>query len=122
MAGNLVSFALTKCGEVWAWGSGPCLGFGSAEAISLAPQLIEDLADIFIVDISVGDTHVLALSKDCQVYSWGINSMGQCGQSHVHSPIVRPEKVKIGLDGYPIHQISAGTSHSMAWTTVPPDK
>ena len=63
VAGNLVSFALTKNGEVWAWGSGPCLGFGSAEAISLSPQLVDDLADVFIVDISVGDSHCLALSQ-----------------------------------------------------------
>ena len=48
--------------------------------------------------------------------------MGQCGQGHVNSPIVRPVKVKMGLDGIPVHQISAGTSHSMAWTTLPPDK
>ncbi len=48
--------------------------------------------------------------------------MGQCGLGHVNSPIVRPAKVKLGLDGVPIHQISAGTSHSMAWTTLPSDK
>ena len=63
VAGNLVSFALTKTGEIWAWGSGPCLGFGSAEAISLSPVLVDDLVDYFIVDISVGDSHVLALSQ-----------------------------------------------------------
>ena len=63
VAGNLVSFALTKTGEILAWGSGPCLGFGSTEAISLSPQLIDDLVDNFIVDISVGDSHVLALSQ-----------------------------------------------------------
>ena len=38
VAGNLVSMALTQNGEIWVWGSGPCLGLGSAEAVSLAPQ------------------------------------------------------------------------------------
>ena len=48
--------------------------------------------------------------------------MGQCGQGHVHSPIVRPVKVKFAnTEGVSIHQISAGTSHSMAWTTLPLD-
>ncbi len=122
-AGNLVSFALTKCGALWAWGSGPCLGSGSAETINLSPQLIEDLMDEVIVDISVGDSHCLALTQDCQVYAWGVNSMGQCGQGHIHTPIVRPAKIKFSLDGgLQIHQISAGTSHSMAWTTLPPNK
>lgn len=48
--------------------------------------------------------------------------MGQCGQGHVHTPIVRPVKVKFSnTEGVSIHQISAGTSHSMAWTTLPLD-
>lgn len=42
--------------------------------------------------------------------------MGQCGQGHSTSPVVRPRKVA-GLEGIPIHQISAGTSHSLVWTT-----
>lgn len=47
--------------------------------------------------------------------------MGQCGQGHAQSPITRPKKV-IGLDGVSIHQISAGTSHSVAWTSLPTDR
>ena len=126
VAGNLVSFALTKYGEVWAWGSGPCLGFGSAEAISLAPQLIEDLMDVFVVDICIGDSHCLALTQDGTLYSWGINTMGQCGHGHVNSPLVRPMKIKldyceISSNQAQIRQISAGTSHSLAWTTPAPD-
>ena len=72
--------------------------------------------------LTIGDSHVLALSQECVVYAWGVNTMGQCAQGHVNSPIVRPVKVKMSLDGVPVHQISAGTSHSMAWTTLPPDK
>ncbi len=126
VAGNLVSFALTKYGEVWAWGSGPCLGFGSAEAISLAPQLIEDLMDVFVVDIVIGDSHCLALTQDGTLYSWGINTMGQCGHGHVNSPLVRPMKIKFDYcennsQSTQIRQISAGTSHSLAWTTPAPD-
>jgi hypothetical protein len=47
--------------------------------------------------------------------------MGQCGQGHAQSPLTRPKKV-IGLDGVSIHQISAGTSHSVAWTSLPTDR
>ena len=28
----------------------------------------------------------------------------------------------MGLDNTPIHQISAGTSHSAAWTAIPADR
>jgi len=56
-----------------------------------------------------------------EVYAWGNNAMGQCGQGHFQSPITRPKKV-VGLDGVSVQQISAGTSHSMAWTALPTDR
>ncbi|KAK9884642.1 hypothetical protein WA026_007479 [Henosepilachna vigintioctopunctata] len=117
-AGTSFSIALTAAGQVYAWGSGAILGIGSADAICLQPMLIEDLATRRIIDLAVGDTHCLALTDDCEVYSWGSNSMGQCGQGHASTPISRPVKI-IGLDGIKIRQISAGTSHSIAWTSVP---
>nr|CAD7438539.1 unnamed protein product [Timema bartmani] len=64
--------------------------------------------------------NVLALTHDCEVYAWGNNSMGQCGQGHSTSPITRPRKV-MGLDGISINQVSAGTSHSVFWTALPAD-
>lgn len=47
--------------------------------------------------------------------------MGQCGQGHTSTPITRPKKV-LGLEGVSIQQITAGTSHSLAWTAVPTDR
>lgn len=64
------------------------------------------------MDISVADN---------EVYAWGNNSMGQCGQGNSTGPITKPKKV-IGLDGVAIQQISAGTSHSLAWTALPRDR
>lgn len=103
------------------WGSGLCLAIGTAETSVLLPRVIEDLTDVRIVDVSVGDAHCLALSQDCTVYAWGLNTMGQCGLGHTNSPICTPQKIKC-LEGVPIHQISAGTSHSMAWTALPSDR
>ncbi len=34
---------------------------GNAEAVSMLPREIDDLADLDIVDVSVGDSHCLAL-------------------------------------------------------------
>lgn len=48
--------------QVYAWGCGACLGCGSSEATALRPKLIEELAATRIVDISIGDSHCLALS------------------------------------------------------------
>ena len=58
---------------------------------------------------------------DNEVYAWGNNAMGQCGQGHSQSPISRPRKV-VGLDGIAVQQISAGTSHTIAWTAIPNDR
>lgn len=57
---------MTVCGvlvsQVYAWGCGACLGCGSSEATALRPKLIEELATTRVVDISIGDSHCLALS------------------------------------------------------------
>lgn len=62
-----------------------------------------------------------SLFLDNEVYAWGNNSMGQCGQGNSTGPITKPKKVS-GLDGIAIQQISAGTSHSLAWTALPRDR
>ncbi|XP_075226553.1 putative E3 ubiquitin-protein ligase HERC1 isoform X4 [Lycorma delicatula] len=120
-AGSQFSLALTSNGQVLVWGSGACIGCGLADAMVLSPQLIEDLSSTRIIDISSGDLHCLALSHDCQVFAWGNNAMGQCGQGHSTSPVTRPKKV-LGLDGVAVHQISAGTSHSLVCTSIPIDR
>ncbi|XP_032830981.2 putative E3 ubiquitin-protein ligase HERC1 isoform X4 [Petromyzon marinus] len=120
-AGSQSSLALTSTGQLYAWGCGACLGCGSSEATALRPKLIEDLACTRIVDISCGDSHCLALTHDNEVYAWGNNSMGQCGQGHSTSPVTKPKKV-MGMDGISVQQISAGTSHSLAWTALPTDR
>lgn len=136
--------------QVFAWGCGSCLGCGSSETTSLRPRFIEDLSITKIIDISCGDSHCLALSHgkrelcvcrtdgaaamtakvnpltvrlslENEVYAWGNNTMGQCGQGHTSTPITRPKKV-LGLEGVSIQQITAGTSHSLAWTAVPTDR
>ncbi|XP_027837521.2 probable E3 ubiquitin-protein ligase HERC1 [Aphis gossypii] len=120
-AGIHFSVALTCTGEVFTWGQGSNLGCGSSEITLFSPAVVEDLMQQIIIDISVGDSHCLALTRNCAVYAWGSNGKGQCGQGHSTSPVSRPSKV-INLEGKQINQISAGTSHSVAWTTLPPDR
>ncbi|XP_069137757.1 probable E3 ubiquitin-protein ligase HERC1 isoform X1 [Argopecten irradians] len=121
VCGSHASMALTSTGQLYAWGCGSCLGCGSEDFTALKPRLVEDLQSKRIVDIAFGDSHCLALSHDSEVFAWGNNAMGQCGQGHAQSPITRPKKV-LGLEGVSVHQISAGTSHSVAWTSLPTDR
>ena len=126
-AGYSSNLALTTDGQVWTWGSGKCLGVGggASQANSsdsetfLLPTLLEGFEGCPVLDISMGESHCLALLRDCSVYAWGLNNMGQCGLGH-NAPVMVPQKVK-ALEGLPVHQISAGTSHSIAWTALPPN-
>lgn len=74
-------------------------------------------ASVFLSDVFLSPHHRV----DNEVYAWGNNSMGQCGQGNSTGPITKPKKV-VGLDGVAIQQISAGTSHSLAWTALPRDR
>jgi alpha-tubulin suppressor-like RCC1 family protein len=82
----------------------------------LTPERVEGLAHKKVVDVSIGESHVLALTEDKQVYAWGNNSMGQTGLGNSISPTSKPRRVS-ALDGISITGVSAGTSHSVAWTS-----
>ena len=47
--------------------------------------------------------------------------MGQCGLGHSQGPVTSP-KLVTALCGGRVQQISAGTSHSLAWTAIPSDR
>ena len=64
---------------------------------------------------------VVLCGADCEVYSWGNNAMGQCGLGHCQGPVTSP-KLVTALRGSRVQQISAGTSHSLAWTAIPSDR
>ncbi len=55
------------------------------------------------------------------MFSWGTNSMGQCGQGHSTGSVIKPARVQ-GLEDVQVQQIAAGTSHSLAWTALPCDR
>ncbi|KAI6658560.1 hypothetical protein LOD99_15360 [Oopsacas minuta] len=120
-SGNHVSIALSTTGKVYSWGSGSALGRGTEpEGPCLEPWEMNTLSFEFIVDISVGDGHCLALTKEHTVYAWGSNNIGQCGLGHANTPVYSPTKIITPESGN-INQISAGTSHSIIWTALPTD-
>lgn len=52
---------------MFAWGNGAALGCGTSDTTLSIPHHIEELDQYIVVDVSVGDSHCLALTLDCEV-------------------------------------------------------
>ncbi|XP_065346571.1 RCC1 and BTB domain-containing protein 2-like [Cloeon dipterum] len=75
------SVALLDSGEVFAWGINVhgILGQSANVEEQNIPRKVPGLEGITITRIVCGANHVLALSSDGKVYSWGWNEYGQLG-------------------------------------------
>uniref|UniRef100_A0A0E0IC63 RCC1-like domain-containing protein n=1 Tax=Oryza nivara TaxID=4536 RepID=A0A0E0IC63_ORYNI len=80
-AGGWHSTALTKEGEVYAWGRGEHgrLGFGDDKSSHMVPQKVELLAGEDIIQVSCGGTHSVALTRDGRMFSYGRGDHGRLG-------------------------------------------
>ncbi len=124
--GNGYSLALKNDGTIWAWGvnTNGRLGDNSV-AQRLTPfqvvnevyssDVLTDLSDVKA--IVAGSSHSLAVKNDGTVWSWGLNTNGQLGNSSTTSSSI-PVQVKDTNDGTGyltgITAIAAGISYSMA--------
>eukprot|EP01084_Bolivina_argentea_P311282 538806_1 len=70
--------------------------------------------NIKIVDIECGSNHSLVLDRNGNVYSWGENRYGQCGNGNTGN-VITPIKVDIGR--YVANGIGCGTYHSYVRTS-----
>ncbi|XP_017279385.1 alsin isoform X2 [Kryptolebias marmoratus] len=96
--------------EVWSWGRGSEGQLGHGDQLArLQPLCIKTLTGQEVIKVSAGSHHSLALTAQCQVYSWGSNMCGQLG--HINSPVTVPQQAK--SDGLRVWDLSAGQSHSL---------
>lgn len=86
---------LTDDGEVLTCGAGEYgrLGVGNTND-ALLPTTVEGLEEEDIVQISAGQDHTLALTRNGTIYAWGRNQSGQLGQSDSYMDIY-------SLEGFP---------------------
>ncbi|MES2630809.1 MAG: hypothetical protein V4611_02540 [Patescibacteria group bacterium] len=126
-AGDGFTVALTEAGDVYSWGGNynGQLALGTMTASNPNPTPAKAiftntlLENKKIKNISVGGYHVLALTTDGELYSWGANWSGQLGDG-TYDDSAHPVKVATegtSLDGKQITAISAGGEHSMALTS-----
>ncbi|CAK6432981.1 unnamed protein product [Pipistrellus nathusii] len=114
--GDYHSLALSKGGELFAWGqnSDGQLGLGRVLDSTPTPQLLEQLSGIPVAQISAGEAHSVALSMSGNVYSWGRNDFGQLGLGHTHNEEF-PSLIE-ALDSQKVEFLACGGSHTALLT------
>ena len=116
--GTQFTVFLTKSGKVYTCGMDRLIGQPESRSRSHnRPQPIQALANQVIIDIAVGSEHTLALASFGDVWGWGVNGDGQLGLGNTAA--VKEPQLIWTLSGKGIKQISAGRSHSAAWTAPP---
>jgi hypothetical protein len=103
------SLALTKNGEVYAWGL-ISTGASIEEMTQSTPMKVDCFDREKIVMISCGYRHSLALTESGRVFSWGENSYGQLG---TENEIYRNKPKLIDLKNISFKKISCGQRHSL---------
>lgn len=106
--GRNFTVALDEKGDLYSWGSNDNgqLGLGITDRIKQTPQKIRVLTKV--VQIEAGDFHILALTSDGKVYTWGAGSDGQLGHGNANNQNTPRQIPDIPL----IARISAGGGHT----------
>lgn len=119
------SMALTQNNNLYVWGcnSAGKLGFGEEyeykERLERPTLLSKSSFDHKkIIQIATGDNHLLALTDDGNIYSWGMNLKGQLGLVSDEGVMVNtPTHIKPdNFNREKIVKIVAGGAHSLALT------
>uniref|UniRef100_A0A673UWZ9 HECT and RLD domain containing E3 ubiquitin protein ligase 5 n=2 Tax=Suricata suricatta TaxID=37032 RepID=A0A673UWZ9_SURSU len=114
--GDYHSLALSKGGELFAWGQNlhGQLGIGSLSASVPTPQIVKNLSGIPLVQISAGKAHSMALSMSGNIYSWGRNDFGQLGLGHTEGKGF-PSLIE-AVDDQKVEFLACGGSHTALLT------
>uniref|UniRef100_A0A2K6KFN3 HECT and RLD domain containing E3 ubiquitin protein ligase 5 n=1 Tax=Rhinopithecus bieti TaxID=61621 RepID=A0A2K6KFN3_RHIBE len=114
--GDYHSLALSKGGELFAWGQNlhGQLGVGRKFPSTTTPQIVEHLAGVPLAQISAGEAHSMALTMSGNIYSWGKNEFGQLGLGHTESKD-SPSLIE-ALDNQKVEFLACGGSHSALLT------
>lgn len=109
------SLALTKDGRVYSWGKGDGwrLGHSTDEHVRF-PKIIESLEGKHVTSLSLGSSHVLALTSDEEVYGWGKNDYGQVNDNG--PPFVQQATLINCLKGKNVIGITCGPMQSFTWS------
>ncbi|XP_068126244.1 serine/threonine-protein kinase Nek8 isoform X3 [Hyperolius riggenbachi] len=113
--GDLFTACLTDRGIIMTFGSGSngCLGHANFNDVT-QPKIVEALLGYEIVHVSCGASHVLAVSNEKEVFSWGRGDNGRLGLGSQESHN-SPQQVAIPQD-YEPQRVVCGIDSSMILT------
>lgn len=114
-AGWRQAFAIANDGTLYAWGLNHHgqLGLGTTGGRRALPEVVNFAFNGNIVDLAT-DSHVLVLTDQGYVYSWGFNSNGQLGTDNTVDSNIPVEIAS--LRGQGVVQVEASSNGSMALT------
>eukprot|EP00940_MAST-03C_sp_MAST-3C-sp2_P000364 g364.t1 len=118
--GSDFSLALTRNGDVYAWGRSEDfqLGTGSGgrsseSAFQRTPVVIQALQDLAVVDIAAGEDHAAAILSSGALYMWGSSDAGKLGYSGTG---LLPRRVGGALLKESVLSVSLGMAHTAVVT------
>jgi len=118
-AGENFSIAIRDNGTIYSWGGNTLgeLGLGDKNN-RLTPTAVVAQGDLFsdwdtskFINISAGDSHVLAMQENGTVWGWGNNGFGQLTNN---SSGADEELTPIKIDLIGVKYLSSGAEYSMA--------
>lgn len=113
VCGRNHSGLITNRHNVYTWGGSSYGRLGLLDIRKAAiPSLVQELASLTITRIASGDMHMLALTQEGEVYSWGYNGEGQCGHGNVLH-LRTPRRIE-RLRRTQIEDIACGSTWSLA--------
>ncbi|XP_063677273.1 E3 ubiquitin-protein ligase HERC2-like isoform X2 [Bolinopsis microptera] len=117
VCGSQFSMALGRNGDLYTWGKGDYhrLGHSSEDHVRW-PQRVVGLNGQKVVEISCGSLFCVCVTDDHQVYAWGDNDEGQCGNGKTNA-VPTPQLID-SLQGKRINRIACGSAHAIAWSTL----
>ena len=112
--GSAHNVVVNREGNCYTWGK--ChygqLGHGEMDQNERVPRLVKGLMEVKLASVAAGDSHVIAITSEGKVFSWGIGFYGCLGHGD-ESSLAVPKLVE-GLSDHVITSAAGGASHSLA--------
>ncbi|XP_041097326.1 serine/threonine-protein kinase Nek8 isoform X1 [Polyodon spathula] len=114
--GDLFTTCMTDRGIIMTFGSGSngCLGHGNFNDVT-QPKIVEALLGYELVQVSCGASHVLAVTNEREVFSWGRGDNGRLGLGS-QEPHNSPQQVAVPPE-FEAQRVQCGVDCSMILTT-----